>query len=129
MADDLKNPGAQDRNRVNVNEDHEVRYWTQKWGVTKEQLMAAVKKAGASVAAVAKTLGKKWPSRSMFSIGAPGELMRDTETGWQSVRHKPNLASGGHDTDTAVQEFLDRTGTSPENMALRALLEKLDAKL
>ena len=59
MADDLKNPGAQDRNQVNVNEDHEVRYWTQKWGVTKEQLMAAVKKAGASVAAVAKALGKK----------------------------------------------------------------------
>ena len=49
MADDLKNPGAQDRNRVNIIEDHEVRYWTQKWGVTKEQLMAAVKKAGASV--------------------------------------------------------------------------------
>ena len=63
------------------------------------------------------------------SNGDRWELMRDTETGWQSVRHKPNLASGGHDTDTAVQEFLDRTGTSPENMALRALLEKLDAKI
>jgi hypothetical protein len=59
MADDLKDRGAQDRSRVNVNEDHEVRYWTQKWGVTKEQLMAAVKKAGVSVAAVAKALGKK----------------------------------------------------------------------
>jgi len=32
MADDLKNRGAQDRARVNVNEDHEVRYWTQKMG-------------------------------------------------------------------------------------------------
>jgi Protein of unknown function (DUF3606) len=59
MADDLKDRGAQDRSRVNVNEDHEVRYWTQKWGVTKEQLMAAVKRAGVSVAAVAKALGKK----------------------------------------------------------------------
>jgi hypothetical protein len=59
MADDLKDRGAQDRSRVNVNEDHEVRYWTQKWDVTKEQLMAAVKKAGVSVAAVAKALGKK----------------------------------------------------------------------
>ena len=63
------------------------------------------------------------------SNGDRWELMRDSETGWQSVRHKPNLASGGHDTDTAVQEFLDRTGTSPENMALRALLEKLDDKV
>ena len=59
MADDLKDRGAQDRSRVNVNEDHEVRYWTQKWDVTKEQLMAAVKKAGVSVAAVAKALAKK----------------------------------------------------------------------
>jgi Protein of unknown function (DUF3606) len=58
MADDLKNRGAQDRARVNVNEDHEVRYWTQKWGVSKEQLAAAVKKVGVSVDAVARELGE-----------------------------------------------------------------------
>jgi hypothetical protein len=58
MADDLKNRGAQDRSRVNVHEDHEVRYWTQKWNVTREQLVAAVGKAGVSVDAVAKELGK-----------------------------------------------------------------------
>jgi hypothetical protein len=58
MADDLKNRGAQDRSRVNIHEDHEVRYWTQKWSVTKEQLVAAVGKAGVSVDAVAKELGK-----------------------------------------------------------------------
>jgi hypothetical protein len=58
MADDLKNRGAQDRARVNIHEDHEVRYWTEKWGVTKEQLVAAVGKAGVSVDAVAKELGK-----------------------------------------------------------------------
>jgi len=28
MPDDLKNRGAQDRSRVNIHEDHEVRYWT-----------------------------------------------------------------------------------------------------
>ena len=58
MADDLKDRGAQDRGRVNVNEDHEVRYWTQKWGVSKEELAAAVQKAGVSVDAVARELGK-----------------------------------------------------------------------
>jgi len=58
MADDLKNRGAQDRVRVNVNEDHEVRYWTQKWGVSKEQLAAAVNKVGVSADAVARELGK-----------------------------------------------------------------------
>jgi hypothetical protein len=59
MTDDLKDRGAQDRSRVNVNEAHEVRYWTKKWGVTKEQLMIAVRQVGVSVAAVAKQLGKK----------------------------------------------------------------------
>ena len=58
MADDLTNRGAQDRARVNVSEDHEVRYWTQKWGVSKEQLAAAVNKVGVSADAVARELGK-----------------------------------------------------------------------
>jgi hypothetical protein len=54
MTDDLTERGADDRSRVNVNEEHEVRYWTKKWGVTKEQLMLAVRQVGLSVAAVAK---------------------------------------------------------------------------
>jgi hypothetical protein len=58
MADDLKNRGAQDRARVNVNEDHEVRYWTKKWGVSEEQLTAAVQKVGVVADAVARELGK-----------------------------------------------------------------------
>ena len=58
MADDLKTRGAQDRARVNVHEEHEVRYWTEKWSVTKQQLTDAVQKAGVSVDAVARELGK-----------------------------------------------------------------------
>ena len=41
-----------------MNEDHEVRYWTQKWGVSKKQLADAVQKVGVSVDAVARELGK-----------------------------------------------------------------------
>jgi hypothetical protein len=40
------------------------------------------------------------------------------------VRHEPNLSSGGRTTDTDVEEFLNRTGSSPENLALRALLDE-----
>jgi len=58
MADDLKNRGAQDRRRVNIHEDYEVRYWTEKWGISKEQLAQAVKRAGVSAEAVARQLGK-----------------------------------------------------------------------
>jgi hypothetical protein len=59
MADDLHNRGNQDRSRVNVNEKWEIDYWTKKWGVTREQLVAAAKEVGVSVAAIAKKLGKK----------------------------------------------------------------------
>ena len=34
MADDLSNAGPADPVRINVNEDHEVRYWTKELGVS-----------------------------------------------------------------------------------------------
>jgi hypothetical protein len=57
MADDTSNRGAQDRARINVNEDHEIRYWTQALGVTQEQLREAVAAVGVSVDAVRQHLG------------------------------------------------------------------------
>jgi hypothetical protein len=59
------------------------------------------------------------------SNGDRWRLVRDPETGQRIVRHEPNLSSGGRVAETPVEEWLDRTGTSPENVALRALLEKL----
>jgi len=59
MADDLTNRGAQDRSRISMSEDHEVRYWTKELGVTREQLQRAVDKVGNSAAAVRKELGSK----------------------------------------------------------------------
>ena len=43
---------------MNVHEDYEVRYWTEKWDVSKAQLVEAVQRAGVSVQAVARELGK-----------------------------------------------------------------------
>jgi hypothetical protein len=34
MPDDKKKPGGQDRKRINVNEEYEVRDWSKKFGVT-----------------------------------------------------------------------------------------------
>lgn len=34
MADDKSIQGPADRDRINVNEDYEMRYWTNKFGVT-----------------------------------------------------------------------------------------------
>lgn len=58
MADDKTERGPQDRSRINMSEDYEVRYWTRKFGVSKEELKQAVAKAGSSAAAVARELGK-----------------------------------------------------------------------
>jgi hypothetical protein len=38
----------QDRGKINLHEDYEVRYWTQTLGVSKEQLAQAVKEVGNS---------------------------------------------------------------------------------
>lgn len=59
MADDPTKRGLEDRDRVNVHERHEVEYWTKKWGVTREELEAAVQKAGPMMKDVSKELGKE----------------------------------------------------------------------
>lgn len=46
MSDDKGKSGGQDRRRINVNEDYELRDWAAKFGVTKEQLKEAVAKVG-----------------------------------------------------------------------------------
>ena len=56
MTDDLSNKGMQDRTRINTNEDYEVRYWSEKFGVSQDRLKAAVQKVGNSVSAVEKEL-------------------------------------------------------------------------
>jgi hypothetical protein len=56
--DGLKNRGAHDRARINLSEEHEVRYWTKVLGVTKEELTTVVYKVGNSVEAVKRELGK-----------------------------------------------------------------------
>jgi hypothetical protein len=46
MADDLKKAGGQDRKRIDVSEDYELRDWAARFGVTKDQLKAAVAAVG-----------------------------------------------------------------------------------
>jgi hypothetical protein len=59
MADDMNNRGPQDRARISLSEEHEVRYWTQALGVSKEQLAAAVQAVGSSADRVRAHLGKQ----------------------------------------------------------------------
>jgi Protein of unknown function (DUF3606) len=56
MTDDRTKKGVQDRTRINTSEDYELRYWSEKLGVTQDQLKAAVEKVGNSVSAVEQEL-------------------------------------------------------------------------
>jgi hypothetical protein len=48
MADDKRNPGGQDRTRINTSQVYEVQDWAKKFGVSAEQLKAAVKAVGSN---------------------------------------------------------------------------------
>lgn len=58
MSDDKNKTGKQDRDKINVNEDYELRDWAKKFGVSKEELKKAVQSVGNSAAAVRKHLDK-----------------------------------------------------------------------
>jgi hypothetical protein len=58
MSDDLNKKGPQDASRVNVHEEWELKYWSEKFGVSKDQLKKAVAAVGTSANAVKNYLGK-----------------------------------------------------------------------
>ncbi len=58
MSDDKSQRGAADRTRINVHEEHELRYWTEALGVSREQLLEAVQRVGVVAKDVRATLGK-----------------------------------------------------------------------
>jgi hypothetical protein len=63
MAGNMQDRGVPDRARVNVNDDHELRYWTKKFGVTQEQLIAAVSIVGVSADEIEQYLKMKHRKR------------------------------------------------------------------
>ena len=59
VADDRSKTDSADRDRINMHEDYEVRYWSQKWQVRREQLANAVRSVGVVVKDVAAKLRKR----------------------------------------------------------------------
>ena len=57
-GDNLRKRGPQDRSRINVNEEWEVKYWCERLGVTPARLRSAVKKAGPMAKDVRRELKK-----------------------------------------------------------------------
>lgn len=58
MSDDKTKRGGQDRSRINLSEDYEVRYWTEALGVSRERLEELVRQHGNSAEKIREALGK-----------------------------------------------------------------------
>ena len=56
MADDPTKKRPQDGTKVNINQQNEVQYWAQKFGVTPERLREAVAKVGNAPDAVEREI-------------------------------------------------------------------------
>lgn len=48
MSDNTSITGSPDRDRISTSEDYEVRYWSEKFGVSKEELINAIKASGSN---------------------------------------------------------------------------------
>ena len=59
MPDDTKQRGGQNRTRIDVSEDYELRDWAKKFGVTPERLQEAVKAVGDEASKVEEYLNRK----------------------------------------------------------------------
>lgn len=59
MTDDPTQRGPVDRSRINTMQEWEVSYWSQRFGVSKADLLDAVIEVGNSTDKVANRLGKK----------------------------------------------------------------------
>lgn len=57
MSDNPLEPGPQDYERINVNVESDIAYWTRELGVSRERLARAIEAAGEKVADVRRQLG------------------------------------------------------------------------
>jgi hypothetical protein len=58
MADNRKPKGPRDPGRIDLSQDYEVRYWTQKFGVSEDELRAATNRVGRSAKTVERELAR-----------------------------------------------------------------------
>lgn len=56
MANDTQRAGSPDTRQIDIDKEHDVRYWTKVLGIKPERLREAVKAAGTSIEAVRKYL-------------------------------------------------------------------------
>jgi hypothetical protein len=59
MADNLEQIGRQDDARIDIELDHELRYWSEKFQVSRDELRSAVAQAGPLIRRVREDLQRR----------------------------------------------------------------------
>ena len=107
MSDDKSLRTPADAQRVNVGEDYEVRYWTNKWNVTPVQLRAAVDKASGDP----EDAGRREPDLGALEVAQFVGLavaQRVHEEGGAPVLHRH--IGEGEDEPARAERIRDRRG-------------------
>jgi hypothetical protein len=58
MADNLKRAAAPDDHLIDTGQEQQIRFWTEEFGVSRQELLDAVNTVGPSAEAVKEHLGK-----------------------------------------------------------------------
>jgi hypothetical protein len=64
MSDDRSKRGNQDRIRINIHKEFEVRYWSKELGITADQLREMVQQLGPSADTIRQAVKRKSKSAS-----------------------------------------------------------------
>ena len=99
MTDDKSQTGGQDRKRISLGEDYEVRDWSEKFGVSEERLRAAVAKVGHMAEDVERELTfrmKRAAEAYHFELAA---RLRDQLAAVKKIAEKQNIVTGAGDQD------------------------------
>jgi hypothetical protein len=96
-GDDKTQVGGQNRTRINVHEDCEVRDWCQSLGVTQDELRKAVADVRNRADKVREHLGKTWwpPAMDCVLCGGSRGVARTTLTGLSEVTTEGGCDRGG----------------------------------
>jgi hypothetical protein len=97
MSDDPSKRGKQDRHRINVSEDYELRYWTEKFGVSQDERKSAVQKLGPMATNVQQHLGvgrMHRAKRLVVTRGARGDASPRLMPGLQQPAFRERHAGG-----------------------------------
>src|SRR4029453_271068 len=89
MVDNRKKRGRPDRNRIDVNQAYELQYWKKMFGVSGQQLAAAVRRVGPRGKNVAAYLGDK---RGIWGGGGPPGKDNEKKATPPSERKKTSAA-------------------------------------